>query len=332
MKKTLIFSLLLLALAITAGCGSGSKGGDTTPALTYQTPVAGPPIIIPGSSATLRFWGKNTEVVLPDFSDKGYTLFKTGQYDVTFWAEKNEAKLKPGVYPFTVSSKNGGDTATATVYVIPNVDIDGRVEGRSFKLKPSKPGEPSEQLFELTAADSASAESFGAPGTTYKWELKLDNADKPIGEFTTPDGFSYIEFLASETVTGSGQVCVVMKDGLSGITLPEICARIKVAKGGLQKPEELEGNFPFNGVGLWGDRPQPNDFNYDPSLDDYTIPARAYVYMYGYGAPDPPADIEGYTKEAITGLDYSGLKAGQWADISLGAYGYMVIVPYEFVP
>ena len=331
MKKLLVFSLLLIALAITAGCGGGSTGGDTTPALTYQAPEAGPPIIKPGESVTLRFWGKNTEVVLPDFSGNGYTLFKTGKYDVTFWAQKEDVILKPGAYPLTVSAKDGNDKATATVYVIPNVDIAGRVAGKSFKIKPSKPGEPSEQLFELIALESASAESFGAAGTTYKWELKFDDEDKIIGEFTTSDSADNVLFLASEEATGTGQVCVAMKDGLSGITLPEICTAIQVGKGGIAKPEELAENTPFNGVGLWGDRPQPNDGDYDPSLDAYTIPAGAYVYMYGFGFPDPPADIEGYTKVDITGNDYSGLKTGQWADISLGAYGYMVIFPGEFV-
>ena len=327
MKNVLFFSLLLLSLAITAGCSSsGSSGGDTTPALTYQTPLAGPPIILPGESATLRFWGKNTEAVLPDFSDKGYTLFKTGRYDVTFWAQKEGVKLNPGPYPLTVSAKDGNDKATATVYVIPDINIEGRVEGKPFKLKPSKPGEPSEQTFALVAADPASAESFGAAGTTYKWELKLDNSDKPIGEFTTSDNGISVLFQASETVTGSGQVCVVMKDGLSGITLPEICARIKVGKGGNAKPDELEGfwTFDFGPSGLWGDRDRaaepPN------ALEPKDIPDRAYVY-WAFGI-DIPDSIDGYEKIVITDDDYSVLKAGQWST-AIGDWGieYVVIVP-----
>ncbi|MCL2877886.1 MAG: hypothetical protein FWF13_03805, partial [Acidobacteria bacterium] len=107
MKKILVFSLLLLMLAITASCG-----GKSEPSVYAPSPMT----IKSGQSVTFGFSCRLTGIVLPSIT--GSTITKVEPCNVRFDAQKT------GKYEITVTATaDSSKTATAIVNVVPDPKI-----------------------------------------------------------------------------------------------------------------------------------------------------------------------------------------------------------------
>jgi hypothetical protein len=334
MKKLLVFSLLLLAMAVMVGCGADSKWtppNATRPGATLTAPTSAE--VKSGASLTLNFTCANS-AILPIAHDGIAAMTRVDSCGLNFTAnDAADQPLKPGFYNISATTILAPKpTATVKVTVVPDLQVSGKA-----KIAPG-----AEQQFTPTGAGVAASL---AAGSVVTWSFESE--DHAVGSIDENTG------LFTAGILGKGTVTATMIDEITGKTVT-VELDIKVAKG-LQKPEALAGFNSYNwywanidtftvgyGVGLWGDRDGPWSIS-NPALDgaDITIPDRAYVYNVPFGGSFPANDaIEGYTKVSITDGDYSVLKAGQWATITLTPASnyidwtgqYVVIIPYEFVP
>jgi len=319
MKKSLVFSLLLLAVAVIAmGCGSNSDWtppNATQPAVTLTGPTTPFDVVAGGDPQTVNITCTNSGVDRVS-NPAGPTLAKVGEgCDFSF------TTTTPGIYVVTLTAiRDHSKTVTVTFNVAPDLAIGGRANINA-----------SNATQQFTAAGTGTSASLDA-GSTPTWSF-ANNAGDDIGSIDATGLFTLTGDL------GKGTVTLKLDDVLTGKEYTATLA-IEVGEGGSAsgKPPELEDFGPFNGVGLWGDRPQPNNFDYDPSLDDFTIPDNAFVYSvfemdaaYNITPLPLPTAIDGYTKVTITGDDFSELKAGQWAEVELATYSYLAIIP-KFQP
>ena len=339
MKKSMIFSLLLLAAVIATGCGSssdwtppGASRGTVYLAVPNGTPteyelkagVASDTINLNCTNSAIDMSSIRKSDMITNPSNP--TLTRVGACGFTF------SGSTPGTYTVTVTAiRDRSEKQTFRFVVKPDFTIDG-----SKKVLP-------EATAVYKAAGTGTQASLDA-GSVVNWTFTPAVAG--IGDVSPLTGAS-TTFTATE-ILGTGTLKAVMLDKITGVEVSAIL-EITVAEqsifliGGV-KPPELAGFPPSIGTtGLWFDRPQPNNAVtcppygcYDGTLDTLNIPDRAYVYT----ATGPlPEEIAGYGSDKvadIVGDDYGVLKAGQWATYSyesfFGPYTYVIIVPKFMTP
>ncbi|MCL2877726.1 MAG: hypothetical protein FWF13_02970 [Acidobacteria bacterium] len=330
MKKTLVFSLLLLAVvAITTGCGASS---EWTPPGGTQLPVK---LLVPagteteyelltGEAQTVGLDCANSAIDVTVAPATGIRLERVGSCGFTFTASvpgegfgASPVAAAPGIYKVTATAiRDRSKKVTVEFTVKPDFQISG----------PKKILLETEGVFTTTGAGTAA--SLAAAGSTLAWSF--DDEGAGIGDIDE-DGL----FTATDTL-GAGTVTAELYDALTNETYTATFD-IKVVKSlGVTVPDELASHPPVGSAkGLWGDRAPDT---YDPNLDGKGIPENAHVYGtfdWGTFTPYPaPDSIDGYNKVEISDEDFSVLKPGEWAVYSYsGGFGptsYVIIVPdYE---
>jgi len=207
MKKSLVFSFLLLALAITAGCG---KDGRKKVALLEAPPT--PAAIRVGSSVILQFDGGNIgpnieEIILHEVAVtpagteiKGVTLNHVGRYGVNF---ATTADTKPGKYTIAVTSAGDRNkTVSVVVTVVPNL----RITPATKKLAQGK-----SEVFKATGIDE---------GVHVVWTI--DN--NALGEIDQTGVFT-----AFEEATGIVTITATIVDATTNVTV-KATARVTIVE------------------------------------------------------------------------------------------------------
>ena len=362
MKKLFGFSLLLLALALTVGCGGGSKDDNVSISLTPNEVT-----VETGELVVLSAKAKNTEITLPPPGSLDGTYFQVGRYGVSY-----TAPARPGTVDFTISAAVDGQTATSKINVIwarptltftparlsaqPGKNLQFTVDARYFA------GSPKTDIgFDITATrkvfdyedckENRNCQDnlvdigvISVAGIEYNIEttnaegVVTDVIDVRYNVILTP--YADLE-LGEDGLSGTVSATGVYGDNNLPVSAN---AALTVTQGGfvvfghgIPLPAELTGLSTLGSTGLWYDKPEEG--TYDNYIDGLGIPDRAYVFnafTAGF-QPIPIASIAGYTRVSPAPAKASDLKAGEWAlfeNTAWAAYGmyfnYLVIVPKDF--
>ena len=302
--------MLLLTVAITAGCGSDSEwtppGGVQAPVTLVAPEQYNSNLLAGASSGTIDLVCTNSAIDLK--SDKaGATLARVDACGFTFTAST------PGTYNVTVTAiRDRSKYFTFTFSVVPDLQIDGP---NKFLY--------SEEKVEFKASGAGTAASIAATGSTLTWSFESEDG---IGEISSNTNTKNGDFTPSGEI-GTGTVTATLYDALTNDTYTATLDINVVEKLGVTKPDILADFFKFydDDDGLWASRPKPNPGtgpgSYNTELDDYDIPENAYVYMAWYPATfsvllPPGFAIDDYAGPADHGkTDVSDLKPGEWGTI-----------------
>ena len=326
MKKSLVFSLLLLTAVIAAGCGDDFSwlppGSTQQKSLTVDAAY----VVRVGVAEDLNFHCTNNTALdlratmvspLGEGDDAKIGAERVGACGLTF-----TSSVLGKVYDLTVFAIGDHRPRTTKVYVAPNLTISTK------KVSAKKPTQ-------INVSGAGVAESLEA-GSVIKWDYLgegIGSIDKDTGLFT-PTG-----------VLGLGIVQAVLYDNITGtiIIAQGIIEAVNDSGGayGIPRPPELPvADWPGaldSRTGLWADH-DPNFAFFGAPVNFGTTKISDSMYVY-YNFTQFPAEvpeaIAGYVKVDVTGDDYTVLKAGQWAEGSFSAFGitynFVVIAPYDFI-
>ena len=338
MKKMIGFYLLLLALAITVGCGKNEYPEFKKGTASLSAPSAAA-IVKSGLSVDVVFNGANTSVVFDSDQVEGATLspMMNGPFTVVFSARKSVAgkwvPLDPGSYSFTVSANgNASLTATGQVKVWPNPVLN---EGKDLTI--SGPAD----LMEFLNGDGI--EYALDNGATISWSFTNDDEDVDIGSIDAETGlFTPAEDdETGEVVEGSGTVTVTITNtAADNPYVVTATINIIVGASGNKRPSEFDGYDPYDTMfdasfsvitgtskGRWAIREASPMW---AALEALGIPENAYVYQaFSYATfatLTVPASIDGYGT-AKPSAEIPNLKPGEWSTYEGEYVTYVIIIP-----
>ena len=331
MKKSMIFSLLLLAAVVIAtGCSSSKEW--TPPGASWLTSTLSAPaqkeyVVKSGGTQRINLTCSQTDIDLKlrnesdpnNVRPTGVAAAKQGSCSFDFNAFTGGGfnpivNATPGVYNVTATAiRDRSLNYTFKFTVEPNIEIGGT---KKILI---------ETEAQFTATGAGLSQSLGNAASWLEWEF--DDGGEGIGEIDPETGL----FTATD-IMGSGTVKAVLYDAYTNAEY-EVTFDIKVVENlGITVPDVLvDGGF--MPVGRWSDW-APGD----PGLTEANIPRGAYLFgafsppFYAPITIPPEADwIEEYTKKLPA--DIPNLKPGEWAVFTTdGGFNYVVIYPIFEAP
>jgi hypothetical protein len=177
MRKLWSFPLLLLALALMAGCGSDSKSKKVSLAPAQNTVV-----VMTGGSVYVGFKAENTEIIYPESISAG-TFTAVGRYGANFKAASaDDTPLAPGTYAFSVkAAADKSKTAEVAILVTAKVvldPVDGKTPSNStYTLKALSEGAISNPVWSFSGNNIG---TWTTDGLTATVKVLDDKYNKPI--------------------------------------------------------------------------------------------------------------------------------------------------------
>jgi len=330
MKKTFGFSLLLLALVMSVGCGGVSRDDVSISIMPNEV------IVETGKSALLGVNVKNTDFKIPRPGSLAGTYTRVGLSNINYTAGSTTANAFNFIITATEDKKK---TATASIRVVwarPTLTITPAL----INLQPGKvqevtvdtrffTGSPKTGVAVVNPTLSVFPEGLGT--------LTLIRTENNVAVFnTTGDVSDVIHVRRTYNFTASPGAEAGIEGSINATgtyqanaTAPVLnvaaSARLTIAEGvSWGPPPELDS---LNKIGNqdgslvpWWESEQYNDPNLTTLLTGANIPANAYVY--GAFGGQNITTIAGYEK-----VDIAALAPGKWSIDPVGSYQYVVIVP-----